>query len=138
MIISMGFKKRNKYSFKKGYVPWNKGKKGTYSANKGSNHPKWKGGRRKTSTGYIIVLFPEHPNSRKDGYVLEHRLVMSKKLGRPLKPEEWVHHINGNKVDNRQKNLQVVNKNEHTIWQRNLRLEVKCPRCQNLFKINHR
>lgn len=49
--------------------------------------------------GYILVYCPEYPEAKKNGYVLEHRFVMANHLGRPLKPEEHVHHINGNKEE---------------------------------------
>jgi hypothetical protein len=77
----------------------------------GEQHPQWKGGRRTTSQGYIKVLLPRDdffaPMADHIGYVLEHRLVVARDLGRCLLPWEIVHHKNRIKTDNCIGNLQL-------------------------------
>jgi len=68
----------------------------------------WKGGRTKHHAGYVMVRVPEHPRSPNNGgYVFEHILVMEDVLGRFLRPEESVHHLNGVRDDNRPENLEL-------------------------------
>jgi hypothetical protein len=63
---------------------------------------------RTTAKGYVMVYAPEHPNANKHNKtVLEHVLVMSEHLGRPLFPDERVHHMNGIRNDNRIENLEL-------------------------------
>jgi HNH endonuclease len=71
--------------------------------------------KKVNNNGYVMVFKPEHFNSYKTGYCLEHRYVMEMHLGRKLKKEEDVHHINKIKTDNRLENLRIVNHYEHSL-----------------------
>jgi hypothetical protein len=56
---------------------------------------------------------PEYlPMARKDGYVMEHRLVVAQHLERCLQRSEVVHHINHNPTDNRLENLMLFESNQ--------------------------
>jgi len=78
----------------------------------GEKHPNWNNGIYHNKHGYIMLLSKKHPSGQK--YVMEHRLVMEKHLGRYLKQKEVVHHINNNPSDNRIENLKVfANDNNH-------------------------
>jgi len=71
----------------------------------------WTGGRTKHPTGYWqIRLEPSDPMfsmTNRTSCVMEHRLVVARSIGRPLLSHETVHHINGDRMDNRLENLQL-------------------------------
>ena len=83
---------------------------------------KWKkpsefgGHRKKRSDGYIKVYVPDHPYSTKDGYVMEHILIMEKQIGRYITRDEVVHHKNHIRDDNRIENLQLMTFKEHSAF----------------------
>ena len=85
-----------------------KGKRLGISTGRGFKSNCWKGGRRMSTYGYSLIWNPEHPNCDADGYVFEHRLVMSDMLGRSLGKGEIVHHIDGNKLNNDINNLVLL------------------------------
>jgi len=70
-------------------------------------------------------------------YVLQYRYLMEQKLGRLLRPGEVVHHINGDRLDDRIENLELMTDKEHsrmhtaerTVW-----CEIVCPACKSSFK----
>lgn len=81
----------------------------------GEDNPNYKDGKKITDQGYVQLLVGrEHPMAGRGGYVLEHRYVMSEYLERPLRRCEVVHHINGNRKDNRIENLELCGKQEKT------------------------
>lgn len=72
----------------------------------GARNPSWRGGRRVRPDGYVELWTPDGPK-------LEHRAAMEAHLGRSLRPNEVVHHINENKADNRIGNLELTTQSEH-------------------------
>lgn len=77
--------------------------------------------RHLNSQGYVKVYAEGHPNAETNGVIAEHRLVMARHLGRALLPNEVVHHINGDRADNRIENLELWN----TFQPRGQRVEDK-------------
>jgi len=102
--------------------------KGKYKGEKAHNY---KNGKCK-SRGYILIFSPTHPYRATNNYVMEHRLVMEKYLGRYLRTEEIVHHTNGIKDDNRIENLSIANLKTH---EHNTLLKIAQQKIRKLEKI---
>ena len=76
-----------------------------------NGHPRFNGGIGITTDGYIWIRV--EGNGYHHNQVKLHRYLMEIKLGRKLLDTEIVHHINGNKFDNRIENLTIVSRTEH-------------------------
>jgi len=104
---------------------------GTYNQ-QGERNSRWKGGIQRSKTGYVLILLSKddffYPMANKAGYVLEHRLVMARRLGRCLHPWEHVHHKHQNRSDNREEKLRLVMKGMHSGV-------IRCPFCNKEFGI---
>lgn len=87
---------------------------------------KWVGGHISKSTGYKYIKV----NGKQ---IEEHRLVMMQHIGRKLLTDEVVHHINGNKLDNRIDNLIILTKSQHLKEHKDLKKGItnikKCKIC---------
>jgi uncharacterized protein (DUF1330 family) len=107
--------------FKKGFTPWNKDRPGYATSKKGKKYPQYSGDKSSNwkeglteSRGYILVHSPNHPFRDAHNYVKRSRLVMEKIMGQYLNYNERVHHINGDKTDDRPENLMYFsNESKH-------------------------
>ncbi len=99
----------------KGRAGWTAESLASYTAKmSGPDNPAWKGGvtHRRRRGNYVSVRYVRCPPelmsmARKDGYVMEHRLVMARWVGRPLLRVEVVHHKDHQPLNNCQSNLEL-------------------------------
>jgi hypothetical protein len=64
--------------------------------------------------GYVVFDDKRHPLGGKRGLVYMHRHIASVKLGRWVRSDEDVHHLDGNKLNNKPDNLEVISHSEHS------------------------
>lgn len=71
------------------------------------------GPRIVTRRGYVLVYSPKHPSAKSKGHIYEHRMAMENHLERFLVSAEVVHHVNGDRTDNRLENLRLMDNGAH-------------------------
>ena len=96
ILIKFGIPRRNASEKQRGERNHRYGKRSTA----------WKGGRRIKHDGYVSIWIGCK-------YEYEHRMIMQKYLGRDLTPDELVHHIDGDKTNNKIENLEIVDRSNH-------------------------
>ena len=91
--------------------------------------PHWKGGTKRCGGNVYVYLHPKHPfrsMADKLGYVRRSRLVMARKLIRPLNSIETVHHINEKRDDDRIVNLKLFpDSSSHIRYHRLMEIKKK-------------
>lgn len=92
-------------------------------------------------TGYMYCYSPEHALANKSGKVMEHIYVMSNHIGRKLKKNECVHHIDRDRTNNSLDNLLLMTNSEHAKLHlredgRGISVDVECDNCGKVFCAN--
>lgn len=79
----------------------------------GKWNKRWRGGSYRDADGRVLVLAKSHPYPNSHSYVFRYRLVMEQHLGRILRRDEIIHHINGIVDDDRLENLAITDRASH-------------------------
>lgn len=99
--------------------------------NKRANHWRWKNGRCFNDRGYVLILAPHHPRKNSGDYVYEHILVYEDFHKCCILPWICVHHINGDRQDNRPENLELMTRKEHGKEHHPHSSKQQCPNCNS-------
>lgn len=111
----------------KGKAGWTDASRASYLTKMtGPGNPAWKGGVMLVSSkgnyqrGVYVRCPPEFSAmGRRDGWILEHRLMVAQAIGRMLTTAESVHHVNHDPRDNRLANLMLfTNNSDHKRYER--------------------
>ena len=93
-------------------LPDGRGKHGNHV--RGARHYRWNGGKIISPQGYpMIRVGREHPLADPNGYVMEHILVMASAFGREAVSGKVIHHVDGDRTNNRIENLVLLTIAEH-------------------------
>lgn len=90
--------------------------------------------REEKPHGYICFIDKSHPLANAVGRVYMHRHVASLKAGRWLRSDEHVHHIDGDRKNNKPNNLAILSVSEHARIHKGTTESKKCPRCKETFR----
>lgn len=108
------------------------------SARRADEHSQWKGGTSHTDEGYVKIndalVEPEFRRMAcKSGWILQHRYVVAKSIGRPLTSKDIVHHLNEIKSDNRIENLELTSRADHQRKHESFKKLSNSPRSRNVI-----
>lgn len=80
---------------------------------------------------------PPHPRANANGLYPLHRVIVENRIGRPLRKDEHVHHIDENKANNSDENLAVLSASAHALLHRpSLPMaEAVCYQCGSTFHV---
>lgn len=112
---------------------------------KGNKNSTWKSDTKISRYGYRLVRVLDHPFRAKDDFVFEHRLVAEANLltpentvvvdGKPYLSKDYVvHHKNGNRLDNRVENLEILKRGDHSSMHQKTDPQPKDPQTHRFVK----